>query len=334
MFRYFGSKASTAPLVADLAWDGFSPVTVADAFGGLGNMGAEFKRRGCKVTTCDILSFPNSFQHARIACQRIPSFLTVRKELGIDGVPQLLEVLNTTNKPSRWFIREYSDTRQFFTPENARRIGAAWAEIIRWNRKGWLSDSERKYVIASLINSADACANTAGTYYAYLKNWDRKALKPFVMQWLPVEAGQNAGVALQGDALECLADKKFDLLYLDPPYNARDYSRFYHLPETLAKLKTVRIDSDSKAGQPLQRSTMGTAIRNAMRPPYLVSLIDAVRWKRLVVQYAEGAYIPLKQLHNVLNEFGDVVTHEIPATGYRTTKGTRQQKHHVFIVDR
>ncbi len=334
MFRYFGSKASTASLVADIAWEGFNPVTVADAFGGLGNMGAEFKRRGCKVTTCDLLSFSNTFQHARIVCLRIPSFSKVCTGLGVEGVSQLIEVLNAAHQPSRWFIREYSETRQFFTPENARRIGAAWIEIVRWNQRGWLSDSERKYVIASLLNSADACANTAGTYYAYLKSWHRKALKQFSMQWLPIEPGQMAGVALHGDALKCLANKTFDLLYLDPPYNSRDYSRYYHLPETLAMLRIVRIDTNSKAGQPVRRSTHGTTIREAMRSPYLIKLIEAVQWRRLVVQYAEGAHIPMKEFHSLLGEFGSVATYEIPATGYRTTKGTREQKHHVFIVDR
>lgn len=147
MFRYFGSKASTAPLVADIAGEGFSPVTVADAFGGLGNMGVEFKRRGCKVTTCDVLSFPNSFQHARIVCKQRPRFLKVCKGLEVERVSQLIDVLNTKNQSSHWFVREYSEIRQFFTPENAKRISAAWVEIIRWNRNGWLSDSERKYVI-------------------------------------------------------------------------------------------------------------------------------------------------------------------------------------------
>jgi len=334
MFRYFGSKVSTAPLVADIAQDGFDPVTIADAFGGLGNMGVEFKRRDCKVTTCDLLSFPNSFQHARIVCKRRPRFLKVCKGLEVERVSQLIDVLNTKNQPSHWFIREYSEIRQFFTPENAKRISAAWVEIIRWNRNGWLSDSERKYVIASFLNSADACANTAGTYYAYLKNWDRKALKQFSMQWLPVESGKTAGVALQGDALECLANKTFDLLYLDPPYNNKDYSRFYHLPETLAKLKAVPVDSGSKSGQPVQRSTLGATIREAMRLPYLTKLIGTVSWKRLVVQYADGAHIPLSQFYSVLDGFGDVAVHEIPSIGYRTTKGPRQQKHHVFIVDR
>ncbi len=334
MFRYFGSKASTAKFVADIALDGIGPTSVADAFGGLGNIGAEFKQRGCHVTTCDLLTFPNAFQHARIVCQEIPSFATVLHELRLANTTELLDVLNSAQQPSIWFAREYSQLRQFFTPENGLRIGAAWASIARWNRKGWLSDTERKFAIASLLNSADACANTAGTYYAYLKNWHRKALKPFRLAWLATEPGPISGVALQGDALECLAKKSFKVLYLDPPYNSRDYSRYYHLPESLAKLRAVKIDKLSKAGQPIKRSTEGRAIREAMREPYIAKLIKGVRWKRLIVEYADGAHIPSDKFQRILCEFGSVKAHEAPALGYRTTNGIRGQKHHVFVVDR
>ena len=103
MFRYFGSKASTADFVADIALNGGRALSAADAFGGLGTMGAVFKRRGCFVTTCDILTFPNAFQHARVACQRRPSFLRVRAELGISTTDALCDFLNSANQPSGWF---------------------------------------------------------------------------------------------------------------------------------------------------------------------------------------------------------------------------------------
>ena len=333
MFRYFGSKASSAKFVADIALDGVGPTTVADAFGGLGNIGAEFKQRGCHVTTCDLLTFPNAFQHARIGCQEVPQFVRVREELGIGSTAELLDVLNKAERPSHWFVREYSQLRPFFTPENGRHVGAAWANIVRWNRRGWLSDTERKYAVASLLNCADACANTAGTYYAYLKSWHRKALKPFRMEWLASVPGSIPGIALKGDALECLANKSFGVLYLDPPYNSRDYSRYYHLPETLAKLRAVSIDKTSTAGQPVRRSTEGQAIREAMREPYIANLIKSVKWKRLIVEYADGAHIPTMKLQRALSEFGTVMVHVAPALGYRTTSGIRGQKHHVFVVD-
>lgn len=317
-----------------MALTDFFPVTVADAFGGIGNMGAEFKSRGCEVTTCDLLSVPNAFQHARIVCQQAPDFNRVCQQLEVEGITDLLNVLNHADCPSQWFIREYSEKRQFFTFDNAYRVGAAWATLARWNRQGWLSDTERKYAIASLLNSMDACANTAGTYYAYLKDWHRKALKPFRMEWVTPTVGAVSGVALQGDAIQCLGGKSFDLLYLDPPYNPRDYSRYYHLPETLAGLRVKRIDKDSKAGQPLKRAVEGVGIRNAMKMPYLLNIIESVQWKRLVVQYAHGAYIAIPELQQALAKQGDLSIHQVSALGYRTTQGKRDEKHYVFIVDR
>lgn len=334
MFRYFGSKSSTAKFVVDMALTDFSPVTVADAFGGIGNIGAEFRLRGCEVTTCDLLKVPNAFQCARIVSQEIPSFSTVCRELGVENATDILNILNTADRPSQWFIREYSEKRQFFTTENAYRIGAAWATLVRWNRQGLLSDMERKYAVASLLNSMDACANTAGTYYAYLKSWHRKALRPFTMKWFTSPSDHISGVALLGDSLQSLTGKSFDLLYLDPPYNNRDYSRYYHLPETLAGLSTKRIDPNSKAGQPLKRATEGVDIRNAMKLPYLLNMIEAVGWKRLVVQYALGAHIAMPDLQEALAKYGDLNVHQVSALGYRTTQGIRDEKHYVFIVDR
>ncbi|WP_081626867.1 DNA adenine methylase [Herbaspirillum frisingense] len=333
MFRYFGSKASTAQGVADLALEGLHSATVADAFGGIGNIGAAFKRRNCQVTTCDLLDVPNAFQHTRLVCQRIPHFGKVREELQLDSIDSVLAALNGTSRASSWFVREYSEQRNFFTAGNAVRIGSTWATLCRWNKRGLLSENERKYLIASFINSVDACANTAGTYYAYLKTWHRKALRPFEMSFFPIETGFKAGQALKGDALECLRGKSFDVLYLDPPYNARDYSRYYHLPETLAGLRPLKIDIESKAGQPFVRADKGPAIRKAMHLSYLTELISSVKWKRLVVQYADGAFIQIPQLKEALACQGRLKSYEVSALGYMSKNGTRQHKQHVFVID-
>lgn len=334
MFRYFGSKASTANVVTDLALTGLTgPKTVADAFGGLGNIGAEFKKRGHIVTTCDLLKFPHAFQYVRIECQERPSFNKLKAKIGATSDEQLIAELNRPDQASTWFVKEYSAERWFFTEDNAERISSAWSKIRHWKNNDWISIDEQKFLIASLLNSADAVANTAGTYYAHLKYWGRKPLKPFNFKWLETTAGANAGNTLQGDAIKCLKGKKFDILYLDPPYNNRDYSRYYHLPETLAGLEEIEIDRSSKSGLPVSRPHQGTYIRSAMRLPYLAELIESISWKRLVVQYAEGAYIPLNNLHDFLCSYGKLESTQIQALGYQSKNGSRQQAHHVFIIN-
>lgn len=333
MFRYFGSKHSSATQVAQLARKGFSGTTAADAFGGLGTIGAVLKGNGFKVTTCDVLKLPNAFQHARIVCQERPRFTRLRKATGLRTGADILDYLDTRRANRSWLVTEFSTERQFFTRDNAARIAGAWNAIKRWDEADLLTDSERKYLLASFLNSMDPCANTAGTYYAHLKQWHRKALKPFQMKWIPVQAGVAGCHALVGDAFEVLKGKQFDLLYLDPPYNRRDYSRYYHLPESLASLKRPDTNPDSASGVPMKILDASPLIRKSAEASYLQELISSVRWKRLVVQYCEGAQIPMSELRDMLGSAGKLQEHVLPAPGYTTATRARQQKHHVFIVD-
>ena len=81
--------------------------------------------------------------------------------------------------------------RKFFTERNAKKIQACINCIDEWYRYDVISENERKVLIASLINSFDKIANTAGTYYAYLKEFDRRSLKEFSFSFLPVVEGKN-----------------------------------------------------------------------------------------------------------------------------------------------
>lgn len=334
MFRYFGSKHSSAMQVAQLATTGFSGTTAADAFGGLGTIGAVLKGSGFKVTTCDVLKLPNAFQHARIVCQERPRFTRLRMATGLQTGSAVLEHLDTRRADRSWLVTEFSTQRQFFTRQNASRIAGAWNAIKRWNEDGLLSESERKYLLASFLNSMDPCANTAGTYYAHLKQWHRKALKPFQMKWIPVQVGMAGSQALMGDALDVLRGKTFDLLYLDPPYNRRDYSRYYHLPESLASLKRPDTNPDSASGVPIQMLDASPLIRKSAEASYLQALISSVHWSRLVVQYCEGSEIPMHELREMLSQAGKLQEHVLPAPGYTTAAQARQHKHHVFIIDK
>lgn len=331
--RYFGSKASTVSPVVDLALKNFSAKTAADAFGGLGTIGAELRRRQLVVTTCDLLNMPHSFQFSKIACGMPPRYLNVRRKLGLPSREALAYHLNNVRDGRSWLVKEFCSQRKFFHPKNASRIAGAWNSIRNWHKEGLLSEAEKNHIVASFINSADACANTAGTYYAYLKDWDRKAERDFQFSFLDIPEGLPKGQALLGDALECLRGKSFDLLYLDPPYNDRDYSRYYHLPESLSKLTRPSTNTSSLSGQPLNASSTSPKFRAALHLDYMARLVEDVKWRRLVVQYCDGAFIPLMQLREFLGSQGNMQEFTLDALGYTSKSQDRWLKHHVFIVD-
>jgi adenine-specific DNA-methyltransferase len=117
----------------------------------------------------------------------------------------------------------------FFTVENAQRIDYVRAELQK--RSSEFCENDKKFLMASLIVSADAVSNVPAVYGCYLKNYKSKALK--LMKYEPIH--MNAAAAVAGSKVynmnvlntDLLASTSVDIAYLDPPYNERQYSKNY-----------------------------------------------------------------------------------------------------------
>ncbi len=332
MFRYIGSKAATAPALHRIIRQHASSGRFADPFGGTGVVGAYFKSQGYAVTSGDLLRFPYYFQIARIALNRVPTFGRLRRALGLQRVQDIKDILTTARSPDSWFVKEYSIARCFFARENACQIAGAWHKLQRWDRKGLLSEAERAFLTASLINSMDAVANTAGTYYAFLKTWHRKALRPFRLQFLTPTPGTAPCAALHGDATEVFVGKSFDILYLDPPYNARDYGSYYHLPESLSALKKPQIRSGTFSGIPNNPTPRSALCRPRHAFENLAYLIMGIDWRTMVLHYSPHALIDLKDIRDIMGSFGRVERHVVSTLGYTSSSSSRDTKHTVYVV--
>lgn len=334
MFRYFGTKASASGYVADIVNQLTKSGTVADAFGGLGTIGAELKYNGHHVTTCDVLTFPHLFQVARIECNEIPCFKELKLHESFENTESILNHLNKQTDPNSWIVIEYAIKRKFFTEQNAVKLAGIWNTIAKWDKLGLLTYRERAFLIASLLNSMDKVANTAGTYYAYLKSFNRKAKHSLKFEWIEVRHGAYIGKALLGDSFTQLEGRSFDVLYLDPPYNRRNYASYYHLPETLAGLKIKKIKPLSLSGVPEESHSSAHNIREAMSMTYITKIIESVTWNHLIFHYCDNSLIPLELIRSSLETYGTLNEHIIPALGYTTKKSQRRTTHNVFVVSR
>src|SRR5208283_50944 len=189
------------------------------------------------------------------------------------------------------------------------------AFIDGWHRSGLITQNERAILMASLINSMDRVANTAGTYYAYLKPWYRKALRPFLFELIPPTQGSPSSAFLL-DACTLVSIEKFDVLYLDPPYNARCYAQYYHLPETLALSQAPEVFG--KSGIPhVGRVTSDYNKRDsALRE--LQRLVQTARFRYLVFHYSYSGLIGPAKLRALLSQYGAVEEHLLSSKGYST----------------
>ena len=95
-------------------------------------------------------------------------------------------------------------------------------------------------MITSLLYAMDKIANTVGHYDAYRKNVDfEKTLVLNVL--LPEKSINSNNVCYNLDANELIKNIKGDLLYLDPPYNSRQYCDAYHLLENVARWEKPKV---------------------------------------------------------------------------------------------
>lgn len=328
--RYLGSKAGALPSIEKLIPPPASGATFADPFGGIGIVGAHARTLGYQVHAGDILRCANAFQTAKLRFTQPPLPTALRAHLGIETVEDLLQYLNTLRPISSWVVREFSENRQYFTRENATKIDAVRRELWRLKREGVLEGPEHKYYLASFISSTDAVANTAGTYYAHLKSWDRKAQRPFIFRPLNLPSGPK-GHAHLVDAGELVSKRFYDVLYLDPPYNQRDYAGYYHLPETFATGRRPRPSGKSgvdKAARPVSKF-----VRPRSAAKSISELLHLARFRRLIFHYSDNGLITPEQIRTALNDHGEVAEHVIDATGY-SSSGSRSTMHRIYVVTR
>jgi adenine-specific DNA-methyltransferase len=326
--RYFGSKASTLEGIERLVRTRVPRGTFCDPFGGIATVGAHFKSLGYQVFSGDMLRFAHYFQIARIEYSCAPSFQRLLEAIGMETPADVASYLNALTPRCRWFVREYALRRRFFTLPNAAQIDAIWRQIVIWRKSSLISHHEAAFLLASLINSADMVANTAGTYYAFLKKWHRKAVKDFRFDLLLPTRGLK-GHSFFGDAIDLVRLREYDVLYLDPPYNDRCYAGYYHLPETLASGRWRHVHGKSGVPTRSPRSDFSSPIHAA---DALHELLESARFKLLVFHYSDSGIIAPQVVRNILRKYGRYQSFKLNATGYTTDSVHRDITHRVYVV--
>lgn len=329
--RYFGSKASVVKTIGQLISSLNTGLTFCDPFGGVGIVGKHFKSNAFSVTSGDVLRFATFFQESSLCRSRALAYTRAKDYYGVTSIEAFLLSLSAAQscKPKGWFVEEYATKRQFFTPLNAIAIDRCWREIIHLHKSGLISALEHAVLMASLIDSVDRVANTAGTYYAYLKVFSRRALQPFRFRLLPPVPGPRGDVR-HGDALDLVKSGYWDVLYLDPPYNERDYGGYYHLPETLAGGQQVT--PCGMSGRPGIFSAKSRFTRPAKALSAIEDLVRSARFGTLLFHYADDGLVPERDLQDLLRSLGSVNTISAKALGYRTTAGCRGASHRIYVV--
>lgn len=142
---------------------------------------------------------------------------------------------------SVWWTKWNEFERQYFSDENALKCDAIRSQIETWKKEQKINEDEYYFLLTSLLEAIDKVANTASVYWAFLKKLKKSALKPLKLKPVELYINEYEHDIFNEDINSLITKTKHDVVYLDPPYNERQYSANYHLLETIAKYDNPQI---------------------------------------------------------------------------------------------
>jgi adenine-specific DNA-methyltransferase len=331
--RYLGNKESLLTFI-DQVLEMHSavstpsrPLCMCDPFTGTTSVARHLKRREWRVVSGDIMTYSYAFQHAYIALNEAPPFAGVIGAGVLDPsitfnmpIQRVIAHLNNLRGVEGFCYWNYSpdgpEGRRYFTAANALRIDAIRREINRWWDMGWLTEGERYLLAAALIEAVSRVANVAGTYAAYLKGWDPRAHKPLVLH-VPqiVHSPHEHSVNLE-DANDLVQGTECHLLYVDPPYNTRQYSTNYHLLETLALGDEPQLRG--VAGLRPDDGKKSAYCKTGVAEERLEKLVSSTRANWILMSYNSEGLIPNERVVEILAQRGNVEVYACEYPRYRS----------------
>lgn len=317
--RYIGSKRNLLneiKLLLDSHTNG-TEQTFLDLFAGTNSVGLFFKPY-YTIYSNDLLAFSYTQAKAVIENNVKPDFKGLDK-CGISNVLAYLSNLSVSK--DNYYERSYSPTGDcmYFTVDNAKRIDAIREKIDEWNNAGLLEENESSYLISTLIDSLPFISNITGTYGAYLKKWDKRALNDLELIFPTVYNNNRPNKSFNKNANDLVREVKADIIYIDPPYNGRQYASNYHVLENVTRHQKPNLHGKTKIFDWQSLKSDYAGIRTAYAA--MEDLISHTDCTHIILSYNTEGIIPESDLISLLEKYaydGNIEVKKIPYRKYQS----------------
>jgi len=315
--NYIGSKLKLCQsflpaTIKSVCGDDLSGKVFCDIFAGTGIVGRTFKTSVKKVISNDVEYYSYVLNKNYIENHR-----------EIKDKMERIEELNSLSLIENGFIyKNYclggSGERQYFSDENGKRIDSIRTKIEEWKCEGKISDSLYYFLLCSLLECADKVANTASVYGAYLKILKKTAQKKLLLEPAEFEVNDNDHEVYNSDANELIKKISGDILYLDPPYNTRQYGANYHLLNTIAEYKSF--EPNGKTGlRKYVRSKYCSA--NTVKEEF-ENLIRNAQFKYVFLSYNNEGLMSVHDVREIMSKYG---CYDLSQTNYQRFKADKAE---------
>lgn len=324
--RYIGNKNKLLNWINELIDEHTQGDSFFDVFAGTGVVSRKMLKNYHSFIINDFLYSNNVIYNAFFGNETydVNKLLDLKKEY---------ELIDSRVFDDDYFSVNYGG--KFFSIYDAEIIGEIRTRIA--NNVN-ITQREKDILIASLIYSSDKIANTVGHYDAYRKKVD--LLNKFKFDLInPLNVCDKQIKIFRKDANELVRNVYADIAFIDPPYNSRQYSRFYHVLENIAKWDKPPL-SGVAMKPPVEN--MSEYSRNTA-PAVFDDLIKHIQAKYIVVTY-NNTYkskssssmnkISHEEILDSLNSVGKTKVFEMPFQFFNAGKTSLpDHKEYLFITN-
>tara|TARA_Y100001973_G_C5207640_1_gene342802 strand:+ start:6362 stop:7414 length:1053 start_codon:yes stop_codon:yes gene_type:complete len=301
--RYIGNKQKLVGFIQQAAEEvcgDISKMSFCDLFAGSCSVSKHFKNVCSHVITNDLENY---------------SYVLARNYIGNNNPVEYVELFIELNslpgkvgKITKNFSPYKKCERKFFTVENAKKIDAIRQAIEDYREQ----EDLYYFLLCSLLESADIYSNTAGVYGAYLKDFNSRSASSFTMMPYTYSIGAT-GECYKEDANVLLPKLSGDILYLDPPYNSRQYGSNYHILNYIADYDfKINEKINKKTGQKEQSKTgLGKYNKSkySQKQNALTALEDLLKnasgFRYTLMSYNNEGIISSEDIQRIFEKYGE-----------------------------
>lgn len=311
--NYIGSKYSLMDFlieaITSVVGENADNRSFADLFAGTGVVGSTFKQKGYNIIANDIQYYSYVLNKHLIGN---------KPPIKAEQVDYLNALKGTEGFVYKNYCAGSGSGRNYFTDENGKKCDSIRIELERLKNCGEIDEAQYYYLLASLINSIDKYANTASVYGAFLKKVKKSAAKEFKLELLPVVGGNDHNEVFNEDVNTLIQRINGDILYLDPPYNARQYCTNYHVLETIARYDNPKLHGKSGLREYQAQKSKYCSTRTVVEE--FDDLIRNADFQYIFLSYNNEGLMPFDVIRQTMERYGEYTMFDTDYKRFRADK--------------
>lgn len=341
--NYIGSKKKLLDFIykTTTSYLGAEKGVFTDAFAGTGVVSEKFKAEGFLVQASDIQYYSFARLSHILLNNTEPGFNKLRKELGLkETSPKsktVFDYLNSLPGEKGFVYNNFClggnslEQRQYFSDLNGQKIDQIRTLLDRWLSDKLINKKEYFYLLASFLEAVDLRANTASVYGAFLKQLKKSAKEDIFIKPLPITKSNKTHKVYQLDAIELVKKTSGDILYLDPPYNQRQYGANYHVLETIALNDQPELTGKTGLRDWSKQKSAWSSKKTVLNE--FKNLLDNADYQLIALSYNDEGLMTSQEIKELMSGYGEYKLHKKRYQRFRADKKEARNHQRDFVFE-